>query len=72
MDIGREVVLAGVGQVGPTTLYPTAVISPGNDGSPIGTLTVNGNLTFGENTIYRVHAAPARTARARIPVPGVA
>lgn len=72
MDIGREVVLAGVGQVGTTTLYPTAVISPGNDGSPIGTLTVNGNLTFGQNTIYRVHADPASSASDRIHVTGIA
>lgn len=72
VDIGREVVLAGVGQVGTTTLYPTAVISPGNDGSPIGTLTVNGNLTFGANTIYRVHADPASSASDRIHVTGVA
>ncbi len=28
VDIGREVVLAGVGQLGTTTLYPTAVIAP--------------------------------------------
>nr|WP_235610707.1 autotransporter outer membrane beta-barrel domain-containing protein [Bordetella sp. H567] len=72
IDIGREVVLAGVGQVGTTTLYPTAVISPGNDGSPIGTLTINGNLTFGQDTIYRVHADPASTASDRIHVTGVA
>ncbi len=72
IDIGREVVLAGVGQVGTTTLYPTAVISPGNDGSPIGTLTVNGNLSFGADTIYRVHADPASTASDRIHVTGVA
>ena len=72
IDIGREVVLAGVGQVGTTTLYPTAVVSPGNDGSPIGTLTVNGNLSFGENTIYRVHADPASSASDRIHVTGVA
>lgn len=72
VDIGREVVLAGVGQLGTTTLYPTAVISPGNDGSPIGTLTINGNLTFGENTIYRVHADPASSASDRIHVTGVA
>ena len=72
MDIGREVVLAGVGQVGTTTLYPTAVISPGNDGSPIGTLTVNGNLTFGQDTIYRVHADPASNASDRIHVTGIA
>lgn len=72
MDIGREVVLAGVGQVGSTNLYPTAVISPGNDGSPMGTLTVNGNLTFGQNTIYRVHADPASSASDRIHVTGVA
>lgn len=72
VDIGREVVLAGVGQLGSTTLYPTAVISPGNDGSPIGTLTINGNLTFGENTVYRVHADPASSASDLIHVTGVA
>ncbi|MBB1595159.1 autotransporter outer membrane beta-barrel domain-containing protein [Achromobacter sp. UMC46] len=72
VDIGREVVLAGVGQLGTTTLYPTAVVSPGNDGSPIGTLTINGNLTFGENTVYRVHADPASSASDRIHVTGVA
>jgi len=72
VDIGREVVLAGVGQLGTTTLYPTAVVSPGNDGSPIGTLTINGNLSFGENTIYRVHADPASSASDRIHVTGVA
>jgi subtilase-type serine protease len=72
VDIGREVVLAGVGQLGTTTLYPTAVISPGNDGSPIGTLTINGNLTFGADTVYRVHADPASSASDRIHVTGVA
>ena len=72
VDIGREVVLAGVGQLGTTTLYPTAVISPGNDGSPIGTLTINGNLTFGADTIYRVHADPASSASDSIHVTGVA
>ncbi|SSW63652.1 autotransporter outer membrane beta-barrel domain-containing protein [Achromobacter agilis] len=72
VDIGREVVLAGVGQLGTTTLYPTAVVSPGNDGSPIGTLTINGNLSFAENTIYRVHANPASNASDRIHVTGVA
>ncbi|WAI83458.1 MULTISPECIES: autotransporter outer membrane beta-barrel domain-containing protein [Achromobacter] len=72
MDIGREVVLAGVGQVGTTTLYPTAVISPGNDGSPMGTLTVNGNLSFGQNAIYRVHADPTSNTSDHIHVTGVA
>ena len=72
LDIGREVVLAGVGQVGTTTLYPTAVVSPGNDGLPMGTLTVNGNLTFGQDAIYRVHADPASTLSDRIHVTGVA
>ena len=72
VDIGREVVLAGVGQVGSTTLYPTAVISPGNDGTPMGTLTVNGNLDFGQDTIYRVHADPTSSLSDRIHVTGVA
>jgi len=72
VDIGREVVLAGVGQLGTTTLYPTAVISPGNDGSPIGTLTVNGDLTFGQDAIYRVHADPLSSASDHIHVTGIA
>ena len=72
MGIGREVVLAGVGQVGSTVLYPTAVISPGNDGSPMGTLTVNGDLTFDQGTVYRVHADPTGTASDRIRVTGIA
>ncbi|WP_420042592.1 autotransporter domain-containing protein [Bordetella genomosp. 9] len=72
VDIGREVVLAGVGQLGSTTLYPTAVIAPGNDGSPIGTLTIQGNLTFGQDTVYRVHADPASSASDHIHVTGVA
>ncbi|WP_233233549.1 autotransporter outer membrane beta-barrel domain-containing protein [Bordetella sp. LUAb4] len=72
VDIGREVVLAGVGQLGTTTLYPTAVISPGNDGSPIGTLTVNGDLTFGQDAVYRVHADPLSSASDHIHVTGVA
>jgi outer membrane autotransporter protein len=72
VDIGREVVLAGVGQLGSTTLYPTAVVSPGNDGSPIGTLTINGNLTFGQDTVYRVHADPASSASDHVHVTGVA
>ncbi|MYZ43355.1 autotransporter family protein [Schauerella aestuarii] len=72
MGIGREVVLAGVGQVGSTVLYPTAVISPGNDGSPMGTLTVNGDLTFDQGTVYRVHADPNSTASDRIHVTGAA
>ncbi|WP_454691677.1 autotransporter domain-containing protein [Achromobacter aloeverae] len=72
VDIGREVVLAGAGQLGSTTLYPTAVISPGNDGSPIGTLTINGDLNFGQDTVYRVHADPASSASDHIHVTGVA
>jgi outer membrane autotransporter protein len=38
----------------------------------MGTLTVNGNLTFGQNTIYRVHADPASSLSDRIHVTGVA
>ena len=71
VDIGREVVLAGVGQLGTTTLYPPPS-SRRATSSPIGTLTINGNLNFGQNTIYRVHADPASTASDRIHVTGVA
>jgi outer membrane autotransporter protein len=70
--IAPEVVLAGVGQLGSTTLQPGAVLSPGNDASPIGTLTINGDLTFAQNAIYRVHADPASNASDHIHVTGIA
>lgn len=70
--IAPEVVLAGVGQLGSTTLQPTAVLSPGNDASPIGTLTINGDLTFAQGTVYRVHADPASSASDHIHVTGIA
>jgi subtilase-type serine protease len=70
--IAPEVVLAGVGQVGSTTFQPGGVLSPGNDASPIGNLTVNGDLTFAQNTIYRVHADPLSSASDHVHVTGVA
>ena len=72
VDIGREVVLAGVGQLGTTTLYPPPSSRRATTVRPSARFTINGNLNFGQNTIYRVHADPASTASDRIHVTGEA
>jgi autotransporter-associated beta strand protein len=43
--------LGGNGTVGPTTILPGGALSPGNS---IGTLTVNGSLTFATASLYLV------------------
>ncbi|KQT86584.1 hypothetical protein ASG48_17700 [Aurantimonas sp. Leaf443] len=46
--------LQGIGTVGPTVLSSGATLAPGNS---IGTLTVNGDLTFSNNSAYEVEIA---------------
>ncbi|WP_427184790.1 autotransporter domain-containing protein [Bordetella bronchialis] len=53
--------LAGSGDVGPTTLLGGAVLSPGTSATPVGSLTVNGDLVFNSGSTYRVDAAPDGT-----------
>jgi len=48
--------LGGSGTVGSTTIAAGGVLAPGNS---IGTLTVNGNVTFAAGSIYRVEVDPA-------------
>ena len=43
--------LGGNGTVGPTTILPGGTLSPGNS---VGTLTVNGNLSFATASLYMV------------------
>ncbi|OZI42626.1 hypothetical protein CEK29_12855 [Bordetella genomosp. 5] len=59
--------IAGSGTVGNTTLANGARIKPGNG---IGTLTVNGNLTFGAGAVYEVEADPDSSTSDRIDVAG--
>ena len=48
--------LGGSGTVGSTTIATGGVLAPGNS---IGTLTVNGNVTFAAGSTYRVEVDPA-------------
>ncbi|WP_332828582.1 autotransporter domain-containing protein [Novacetimonas sp. GS1] len=47
--------LAGTGTVGTTTISSGGTLSPGNDGDPMGTLTVQGNLTMAAGSNYVVN-----------------
>lgn len=60
--------LQGSGTVGDTTLAAGATIAPGNS---IGTLTVNGDLTFAAGSVYEVETA-ANGASDRVDVTGIA
>lgn len=53
-------VLGGVGRVGTTTIGSGGVLSPGNS---IGTLAVQGNLTFAPGSTYAVEVAPGAVDR---------
>jgi fibronectin-binding autotransporter adhesin len=48
--------LGGGGTVGSTSITTGGVLAPGNS---IGTLTVNGNVTFAAGSVYRVEVDPA-------------
>jgi outer membrane autotransporter protein len=48
--------LGGSGTVGSATIAAGGVLAPGNS---IGTLTVNGNLSFAAGSVYRVEVDPA-------------
>ncbi|WP_454688529.1 autotransporter domain-containing protein [Achromobacter aloeverae] len=49
--------LSGVGAVGPATIAFGATLSPGNAATPMGTLRVNGDLTFMPGATLRVQTA---------------
>lgn len=50
--------LEGIGTIGSTTIANGGTIAPGNS---IGTLTVNGDITFAAGSIYEVEVDPAGT-----------
>jgi outer membrane autotransporter protein len=61
--------LSGTGRVGPTVLESGATVAPGNS---IGTLTVDGDLTFNSGTVYEVEVNPTGAASDLIVVNGTA
>ncbi|MCG6121462.1 MAG: autotransporter domain-containing protein [Microvirga sp.] len=69
MNVSGAGALAGSGTVGATTVGAGGVVSPGNS---IGTLTIDGDLTFGAGSVYRVEVDPSGTSSDLIVVNGVA
>ena len=55
LTVGNGAALQGTGTVGNTTLLSGATVAPGNG---IGTLNVNGNLTFAPGSRYQVQTTP--------------
>lgn len=55
--------LGGYGAVGPTTVFGFGILSPGNS---VGTLTVNGNLLFNSNSLYRVDVVGSTADRTNV------
>jgi outer membrane autotransporter protein len=62
-------ILGGSGTVGTTTIASGGTIAPGNS---IGTLTVDGDLTFKHGSVYQVEVDPTGTSSDLIVVNGVA
>ncbi len=54
VDLGAT--LGGTGTVGPTTVKPGGILSPGNS---IGTIHVKGNLKLNSNSLYLVEVSPS-------------
>lgn len=69
LGVGTGGVLGGSGIVGATTISAGGVIAPGNS---IGTLTVDGNLTFKAGSVYQVEVDPTGARSDRIVVNGIA
>jgi len=61
--------LGGTGTVGTTSLGAGSTLAPGNS---IGTLTVDGDLTFDSGTTYQVEVAPDGSSGDRVQVTGQA
>ena len=67
VNVDAGATLAGSGTVGTTKILAGARVAPGNS---IGTLTVNGDLTFSPGAVYEVEADPDSGASDRIDVTG--
>lgn len=65
--VDRGSVVSGTGTLGQTMIAAGGTIAPGNS---IGTLTVNGDITFAPGSFYKVEVDPAGSGSDRIAVSG--
>nr|WP_242488218.1 autotransporter domain-containing protein [Pseudomonas sp. TH34] len=72
LTVGSGATLSGIGTVGTTTLASGAILAPGNSATPVGTLNVNGNLTFAPGSTYQVQIPPGSSTSSLVNVSGTA
>ncbi|WP_219274103.1 autotransporter domain-containing protein, partial [Pseudomonas sp. Xaverov 83] len=72
LTVDSGATLSGIGTVGTTTLANGAILAPGNSATPVGTLNVNGNLTFAPGSTYQVQIPPGSTTSSLVNVSGTA
>ncbi len=71
VSIANGATLAGHGTVGSTSIASGGTLAPGN-GSGVGVLTVNGDLTMNAGSVYRIEANPTTANSTRVAVTGAA
>jgi autotransporter-associated beta strand protein len=63
ITVNNGAILSGTGTLGNTTIASGGTLAPGNS---IGTITVNGNLTFGAGSNYNVEVSPNSSDRTNV------
>lgn len=72
LTVDNGATLTGLGTVGTTTLAAGATLAPGDGLTPVGTLAVNGDLTFAAGSNYQVQTIPGTTTSSLVNVSGTA
>ncbi|HTK02929.1 MAG TPA: autotransporter domain-containing protein, partial [Bordetella sp.] len=72
LSVADGATLSGTGSVGSTVLASGATLAPGNATAPAGSLSVNGDLSFGSGSAYRVTAGPGLASNTFVHVSGTA
>lgn len=67
VTVGSGATLGGAGILAPTVIQNGGTLAPGNS---IGTLTVNGQLTFAGGSVYEVEVSPADADRTNVTTVG--
>src|SRR5262249_46281761 len=63
VTVNSSAILGGTGVLPSTVINSGGTLAPGNS---IGTVTVNGNLTFGPGSVYAVEVSPAAADRTNV------
>jgi outer membrane autotransporter protein len=72
MDVYDGGIVAGYGEVSNLNIHANGTVAPGSPAGTIGTLTVNGDMTFDPGSTYEVDADPESTSSDLVHVTGTA